>query len=344
MNTTNQFKTWQNKQQAKTTNRPTINRRTLLGMLKTMRPHGGKGESYFIERLLSSIRRMGYTPIIDDAGNIIVNNLSTEEVKSNVMFTAHTDSVHYSESPTGFQVLEYADAERTLIGLAEADKQPMGEMPSCLGADCATGVYFMLRLLQADAKGLYCFFRQEETGGIGSDYFRNDPNNKKYWGKLTHCISFDRKGYTSIITEQWGGRCASDAFASDLSELIRSHDHDGRLDRFVADPTGSFTDSANFTDIISECTNLSVGYFMQHSRHEKQDLVFADEFSEVLCRIDWTKLSSYRKAGWGDDPYDDLSTDFDDYLYNLQLGGIDYARYLVINEPETAAQLLEHLA
>lgn len=363
------FATWKQSQATKVDNRPQINERTLLGMLKSVRPHGGYGEQVYINKLLSSIRRMGYTPIIDTVGNIIVNNLSPDDTTSAVMFASHTDSVHRQESPDGTQKLEFIDKERTFVGVAQV--QPQGFTANCLGADCATGNYIMLRLLQANAKGLYCFFRQEESGGVGSDHFRNDPNNEKYWGKLTHCISFDRKGYTSIITEQWGGECASGAFANHLSELIEQADVEKQLDPFVADPTGSFTDSANFTDVISECTNLSVGYFSQHTVKETQDLVFVDNLCNALERIDWTEINSYRKPtpkytysrssyklgrsnAWCDDGYDygswhmydDNATDevlLDDYIYNLQQGGEAYAKELVINEPDTAAWLLTYL-
>lgn len=367
----NEFKAYA---ENKVGNQPIINTRTLTGMLKSVRPANGHGEKAYIDKMLSSIRRMGYTPIIDTVGNIIVNNLPTTDATSMVMFASHTDSVHKQESPDGTQELEFIDKERTFVGVAPV--QPQGFTPNCLGADCATGNYIMLRLLQANAKGLYCFFRQEEVGGIGSKFFRNDPQNEKYWDKLTHCISFDRKGYTSIITEQWGGQCASDAFADDLAEAIAIADVTQRLERFVADPTGSFTDSANFTDVISECTNLSVGYFNQHTASETQDLQFAEGLCDVLCRIDWTELNSYRdpkettvysrataKASgytWGDHSYpfgsqSDYSAYYDDYMddpsvllddlrYNLQHGGLEYAKELVINSPEQAAELLIYLA
>ena len=366
------FTAWRATQATKVGNQPQINERTLLGMLKSVRPHGGYGEQVYISKLLSSIRRMGYTPIIDAVGNIIVNNLSPDDTTSAVMFASHTDSVHRQESPDGTQKLEFVDKERTFVGVASV--QPQGFTANCLGADCATGNYIMLRLLQANAKGLYCFFRQEESGGVGSDHFRHDPNNEKYWSKLTHCISFDRKDYTSIITEQWGGECASDEFANHFAKVIAQADTNQRLDPFMADPTGSFTDSANFTDVISECTNLSVGYFSQHTNNETQDLVFVDNLCNALERIDWTELNSYRKPAseytfsrssyklgrsnaWYDDGYysswydDDKATDkatdeamLDDYIYNLQQGGEAYAKELVINEPDTAAMLLTYLA
>lgn len=210
---------------------------------------------------------------------------------------------------------------------------------------------------------------------MGSEFFRNDQKNEKYWGKLTHCISFDRKGYTSIITEQWGGQCASDEFALDLADVIAQADVNKRLDKFVSDPTGSFTDSANFTDVISECTNLSVGYFNQHTANETQDLVFVENLCDALCQIDWTVLNSYRdprettvysratakSSGytWFDHYYprtaqSDYSAYYDDYMdyptaplddlhYNLQHGGLEYAKELIINSPEQAAELLIYL-
>lgn len=358
-------------------NQPVINTRTLMGMLKSVRPAGGTGEKAYIDKMLSSIRRMGYTPIIDGAGNIIVNNLPTDNTTSAVMFASHTDSVHRVDSPDGTQQLAFKSDDRTIVGLASQSKQQLGFTPNCLGADCATGNYIMLRLLQANAKGLYVFFREEEIGGLGSEYFRQDKSNEKYWDILTHCVSFDRKGYTSIITEQWGGQCASDEFALDFAEAIAQADANKRLDTFVADPTGSFTDSANFTDVISECTNLSVGYFNQHTANETQDLQFAEDLCDALCRIDWTELNSYRdpkqtmvysratakSSGntWFDHSYpfgtqSDYSAYYDDYYmddpsillddlhYNLQHGGLEYAKELVINSPEQAAELLIYLA
>ena len=72
----------------KTSNQPVINTRTLMGMLKSVRPANGHGEKAYIDKMLSSIRRMGYTPIIDTVGNIIVNNLPTVYTNKKVL-TVH---------------------------------------------------------------------------------------------------------------------------------------------------------------------------------------------------------------------------------------------------------------
>ena len=63
------------------------------------------------------------------------------------------------------------------------------------------------------------------------------------------------------------------------------------------DRTGSFTDTANYTDYISECTNLSVGYFNAHSGNEQQDLVYVREFRDALIKVDWNKVVAKREVG-----------------------------------------------
>ena len=57
------------------------------------------------------------------------------------------------------------------------------------------------------------------------------------------------------------------------------------------DDTGLFTDSANFIGVIKECTNISVGYYNEHSTSEIQNIQFDVDItsgktighSEFLC-------------------------------------------------------------
>ena len=51
------------------------------------------------------------------------------------------------------------------------------------------------------------------------------------------------------------------------------------------DPSGVFTDSAEFTSIVPECTNLSVGYFCQHTHAEKTDVAFAYSLCLALIQV-----------------------------------------------------------
>lgn len=95
-------------------------------------------------------------------------------------------------------------------------------------------------------------------------------------------ISFDRFGYGSIITHQSSTRTASDSFAEDLSNVLSDELCNAGFCPLEADTRGSYTDSNKYRQHISECTNLSVGYFSQHSDSETQDLSFARYLRDTL--------------------------------------------------------------
>ena len=330
----------------------TINQTTLLNFLTTVRPANSVGEKRHVNNLIKLIGDLGYTPAIDAYGNITVNTL-TDNQTSRVMFASHTDSIHRSATHSTQSIL-VADGIVTI----DPKKTPQS---TCLGADDATGNYIMLRLLQARAPGLYVFFRDEEIGGLGSDFYAKNPDNRDLIGSLTHCISFDRKGYDSIITHQSGGRCASDQFAKEFGALLSAADSSGVLN-MSADDSGSFTDSANFDTVISECTNLSVGYFSQHTMKESQDIGFAEILCNALAKLDWTTLPHYRDPkevepfdyykydSWrgGDTSYDDGSwymtdADIEGSIEAISIGGYTQALELVMNDPTLASDLLDYL-
>ena len=56
------------------------------------------------------------------------------------------------------------------------------------------------------------------------------------------------------------------------------------------DTGGSFTDTANYTDFIPECTNLSSGYYNAHTQSEYQDYAFLEVFLEGLIATPWEEL------------------------------------------------------
>jgi hypothetical protein len=56
------------------------------------------------------------------------------------------------------------------------------------------------------------------------------------------------------------------------------------------DTGGSFTDTANYTENISECTNLSVGYYNAHTQSEYQDYAFLYVFLKGLIETPWEEL------------------------------------------------------
>jgi hypothetical protein len=79
-----------------------------------------------------------------------------------------------------------------------------------------------------------------------------------------------------------GHRTCSEAFADSLSRALgMGHE---------PDPTGSYTDSNEYSYKVKECTNLSVGYYSQHSRAETQDLFYANNLLNALLTADWGSL------------------------------------------------------
>ena len=323
-----------------------ITQKTLLKFLSTVRPARTAGEEAHVATIIKLAEKLGYEPYQDAHGNIVVDNLGSSSAQSRVMFTSHTDSIHRNAAHTTQKLKR--DGDTITVDLAKTPES------TCLGADDATGNYIMLRLLQAGVKGVYVFFRDEEIGGLGSNYFATNPMAKPLIEQLTHCISFDRLGYDSIITHQLCGRCASDMFADELGKRIKEADPTGTLD-LSADPTGSFTDSANFADLISECSNISVGYFKQHTVKESQDIGFVEKLTAALEKIDWETLPAHRdplEVDYGslyDDGYGYVDTPsaveaLETEIDNIYRYGSSYATDLTINQPELAAALLVYLA
>lgn len=276
----------------KTANHSIINQNTLIDFLSLVRPYDSQGEQLMVDQIVELVGQLGHTAEFDEFGNITVDTLPDTATKtlSRVMFTSHTDSVHQTawsgDTPTHQKP---AWADETTICLSP--EQDTNYQPDCLGADCATGVYVMLRLLQAGVSALYCFFRQEEIGRQGSMYYANNPSNQALLASLTHCISFDRKGEGSIITMQRGEVCASDEFADWLGDTVQAINPSLDLQK---DPTGSYTDSTSFMGVIGECTNISVGYYHQHSEAEVQDMAFVEQLCQAFAQVDWLTVPSYR--------------------------------------------------
>jgi hypothetical protein len=239
--------------------------------------------------------------------------------KSNTLFSCHTDTVHKSE---GLQQVYYDSiSDQLFVTNGQAD---------CLGADDGSGIWLMLQMIKNNIPGLYIFHRCEEIGGIGSQWIVD--NNISLLDGIDHAIAFDRKGKTSVITHMFDRVC-SDQFASDLSELLGMG--------FTPDNTGVFTDTAQYTHIIPECTNISVGYNLQHSSREYQECGFLLSLRDRLLSIDWTQLKAYRDPSKPDpDNYWNWEDDWKKPAKNGRF--IDYYDALdyVYNNPENAAELL----
>lgn len=154
-----------------------------------------------------------------------------------------------------------------------------------LGADDKAGVTILLYMIEEKVPGLYYFFLGEEVGCIGSKAAVKSVDFTGY----KRIISFDRKDICSVITHQGWERCCSDEFANALSKEYC----DLGLE-LKPDDTGVGTDSAQFTDLIPECTNLSVGYYNEHTHEEKQDIIFLEKMCMASVIIDWETLPTTR--------------------------------------------------
>lgn len=271
-------------------------RTKLLEMLKYRRPEGGVTQQVFNDRF---IRPMMGKP--DEHGNyikIITHDNPEQTIRH--CFMAHHDTVHSTE---GIQKLEiWYDQDGTeWVGTANSN---------CLGADCTTGAWLVLEMIKAKIPGIYVIHAGEEVGGIGSSSLMQDY--PQWIDGLEFAIAFDRKAENSVITYQTGGRCCSEEFVLDLESILNLN--------LKSDSGGTYTDSAEYTEFVSECTNLSVGYYRQHTKEESQNITFALKLRDRLIKADWEKLNSYRDPSvqdfgnnfrWNQKDWDDYYSKFD---------------------------------
>lgn len=243
-------------------NKYSILMNTLDTALSLKRGYGGETEARFVAWLVKQVS----PTMIDGAGNIHIE-LGT----SRTIFTAHTDSVHHEEGENKIR--------KTLTHwYGDGD---------ALGADDGCGIALMLHMIAAGVPGRYVFFRGEECGGIGSSWLAE--NMPELLGRYDRAIAFDRAGLGDVITHQSGGRCCSDIFANALADALNV---EGLM--YLPDATGVYTDTAEFTNIIPECTNLSVGYDHQHGPNEELNLRHFLAVASVVTQIDWEALPTNR--------------------------------------------------
>jgi hypothetical protein len=291
----------------------------LLKMHTYCRPAGSDTEKRFNARYIDCFNGVR----IDEAGNRIITILNHDDTKPRILWSSHTDTVH---SKDGTQKLVYGAGLLSLSSSADS---------SCLGADCTVGVWIMREMILRDIPGLYIFHAAEEVGGIGSRYIAT--KTPELLDGIDYAIALDRRGTTSVITHQ-GSRCASDDFGNALAAQLSTKDHTYKLDT-----GGTFTDTANYTDIVPECTNLSVGYYHAHSSAEYLDVTFAAYLLERLCQLDVTTLPVSRKAGDDDGYYDSRFYSPSSYTPRYSSTNKTALEDLVYDNAYAAAQLLDEM-
>ena len=243
--------------------------KTLCRALSMKRPHHGEGASLFTGWLCDNIPRH-LDLHIDAAGNVHIDNRTS--TKHRTLFVAHVDTVHRADGPNKF--------------IKAHGKWYAKDAP--LGADDGAGCAMLMHLLHSGVRGYYIFTQGEEVGGIGAKHLAAD--HADLLKQFDRAIAFDRRGVDSVITHQGYGRCCSDEFADALSAALNEDD---RL-MYLPDSTGVYTDTAEFTQCIPECTNVSVGYDHEHSDKESLDIFHFMALAQRVVRIAWDDLPTSR--------------------------------------------------
>lgn len=268
------------------------------------RPHNSQSESDFIAKFIDIIPGIE----IDGYGNRMV-----QIGESDILWSCHTDSVHKAKGRQNVIVVD---------GVMRLKNQDKGYV---LGADDGAGVWLCLEMIKHKIPGLYVFHRAEEIGGLGSGYIAD--HTPSLLSNINFAIAFDRKGKDSIITHQ-GFRCCSDSFAYDIAGKIP-------LNGFKLDDTGTFTDTANYAHLVSECTNISCGYETAHSRFETLDIDYLISLRDALLKADFSSLVFHR---------DNTADEIESYPYDDEDYFMDKAytyQDLIMDNSDVALDVLE---
>ncbi len=245
---------------------------TFLKLTSKTYPYG------FEDDLVDEMTQLGIFKDLtrDDHGNYFL-----KIGQSRTVFASHLDTACKNHTPVNHVI------EGSII---RTDKTTI------LGADDKAGVTVMLWMIKHKIPGLYYFFIGEEVGCIGSGLAAKFYETKGHFDRI---ISFDRRGTNSIITHQSSMRTCSDDFAKELASQLNTY----RLN-FKADDTGVYTDSAEFTSVIPECTNISVGYYQEHTFNEHQDIEHLYKLSQACLQVEWEKLPTKRDMTKVESKYD----------------------------------------
>lgn len=245
-------------------------------MIGVKRPHEGYGEGAALAWLHREVVPKSAVTWIDGAGNLHID--LREDAGNRTLFVAHVDTMHRVEGTNGYTVTDK--------GFYMAQGAP-------LGADDGAGIAILSVLMQS-IPAYYLICRGEEQSGVGSKYIAKEyPDLLKQFDRA---VAFDRRGYSDVITHQFRGRCASEAFAEALSDQLNDQ---GLL--YMPCDGGVYTDTAEFVDLIPECTNISCGYDFEHSDREQQDGNYLNDLCIAALNIDWDSLPVVRDPG--DDGY-----------------------------------------
>jgi hypothetical protein len=277
--------------------------------LSIKRPHGSQTNVKFTQWLREQLPlELNKAAFYDGAGNLHVDNRVSASHKT--LFVAHVDTVHRNEG-------------KNKIAKTKTHWRAKGDV---LGADDGAGVALLFHMIHANVRGYYVFTQGEERGGVGARYLAE--KQAQLLSEFDRAIAFDRRGIDSVITHQGWGRCCSDTFGTALADALMDG-NDALM--MLNDDTGVYTDTAEFTEIIPECTNISVGYAREHTQEESLDLLHYKQLSVAVLSVDWDALPVERDPSVVEPVYSSGNWWSEYTTYKTNTAYNDYTAY---NDPD----------
>lgn len=259
----------------------------LIALLSIKRPSGGEGEMAVAKAILTKYPDSDF--YTDAKGDPLAITVKVGD--SRTLLSCHLDTVHGRARATTIRPMRddtYSDPTNKVrhdpaTNMLHAD----GDV---LGADDGAGIWLLMEMIDANVAATFIFHFSEEVGGVGSSGMATHYGD--FLQQFDRVVAFDRKGVHSIITHQSYTRGCSDEFADALADALSCDTY-----FFAKDDTGVFTDSANYTDHIGEATNVSVGYYSEHTRDERLDLHYLFNLRDQCIALDWDSLPTKRLPG-----------------------------------------------
>ena len=240
--------------------------KTLDRALSVKRPHAAPATLKF-SRWLADNLPDGICAEFDSCGNMHVDTRAS--TANRTLFVAHVDTVHRKSG-------------KNRIKKTRTHWHADGDV---LGADDGAGCAMLMHLIHSGIAAYFIFTVGEEKGGIGATWLAK--HNPDLLRQFDRAIAFDRRGIDSVITHQGWGRCCSDAFGLALCDALGSFDQDLM---HLNDDTGVYTDTAEFVDLIPECTNISIGYSNEHTVNESLNILYFEMLAGAAASVDWDSL------------------------------------------------------
>ena len=198
---------------------------------------------------------------LNDGGNIYAEKGSGIRP----CIVAHTDTVHdIVEDLYPLQIGE------VFTGLNRVTYEQTG-----IGGDDKVGIYIALELLNRFDNMKAVFFRDEESGCIGSA-----DADMQFFSDCSFVIQADRKGNSDFVTKATGTWLCSREFVSKIANHVRAFGY-------------SFCETGGLTDVVQLkendlnvcCANLSCGYYRPHTDSEYVNYIDVFNCLDLICNI-----------------------------------------------------------